>query len=64
MTDPDKNRPTEIELEMKQRQRLMALFSLVETFDEAIDRFLNGAGVYLIGLAFYGFIGWCVYQSL
>jgi hypothetical protein len=33
MTDPDANRPTEIDLEMDQRARLMALFSLVETFD-------------------------------
>ena len=33
MTDPDKNRLTEIDLEMKQRQRLMDVFSFVETFD-------------------------------
>ena len=41
MADPDKNRPTEIDLEMEQRQRLMALFSLVETFDgrEAVIAF-------------------------
>ena len=33
-------------------------------FDEAIDRFLNGMGVYLIGLAFYGFWGWVIWVSL
>lgn len=44
MTDPDKNRLTEIDLEMQQRQRLMALFSLVETFDgrEAVITFCEG----------------------
>lgn len=44
MADPDTDRPTEIELEMKQRQRLMALFSLVETFDdrEAVIAFCEG----------------------
>ena len=41
MADPDKDRPTEIDLEMDQRARLMALFSLVETFDrrEAVITF-------------------------
>ena len=34
MTDPDADRPTEIDLEMAQRARLMELFSLVDTFDE------------------------------
>ncbi len=34
MADPDTDRPTEIDLEMDQRERLMALFSLVETFDD------------------------------
>ena len=34
MADPDKDRPTEIDLEMKQRQRLMDMFSLVERFDD------------------------------
>ena len=33
MADPDENRPTEIDLEMDQRARLMELFSFVETFD-------------------------------
>lgn len=33
MTDPDETRPTEIDLEMAQRERLMELFSLVETYD-------------------------------
>ena len=33
MADPDTERPTEIDLEMLQRERLMALFSCVETFD-------------------------------
>ena len=32
--------------------------------DEVIDRFLNGAGVYLIGLAFYGFLGWVIWVSV
>ena len=41
MADPDTDRPTEIDLEMGQRERLMALFSLVETFDgrEAVITF-------------------------
>ena len=34
MTDPDANRPTEIDLEMDQRARLMQLFSFVERFDD------------------------------
>jgi len=34
MTDPDADRPTEIDLEMAQRARLMELFSLVDTFDD------------------------------
>jgi len=33
MADPDANRPTEIDLEMDQRARLMELFSFVETYD-------------------------------
>ena len=33
-------------------------------FDEAIDRVLNGAGVYLTGVAFYGFLGWVTLESL
>jgi len=41
MTDPDTDRPTEIDLEMEQRARLMELFSFVETFDgrEAVIMF-------------------------
>ena len=34
MADPDANRPTEIDLEMDQRTRLMELFSFVERFDD------------------------------
>ena len=34
MTDPDADRPTEIDLEMAQRDKLMELFSRVETFDD------------------------------
>ena len=34
MPDPDADRPTEIDLEMAQRNKLMELFSLVETFDD------------------------------
>ena len=34
MADPDENRPTEIDLEMDQRARLMELFSFVERFDD------------------------------
>ena len=34
MADPDKNALTEIEMEEAQRDRLMELFCLVETFDE------------------------------
>ena len=34
MTEPDTDRPTEIDLEMEQRARLMKLFSLVRTFDD------------------------------
>jgi len=33
-------------------------------FDEAIDRVLNGAGVYLIGTAFYGFWGFVLWYSI
>jgi len=33
-------------------------------FDEAIDKVLNGAGVYLIGLAFYWFWGWVIWVSI
>ncbi len=33
MADTDADRPTEIDLEMDQRARLMELFSFVETFD-------------------------------
>ena len=32
MANPDGDRPTEIDLEMDQRARLMELFSFVETF--------------------------------
>ena len=41
MADPDTDKPTEIDLEIDQRARLMALFSLVETFDgrEAVITF-------------------------
>ena len=41
MADPDTDKPTEIDLEIDQRARLMALFSLVETFDgrEAVIAF-------------------------
>ena len=34
MPDPDADMPTEIDLEIEQRDKLMELFSLVETFDE------------------------------
>lgn len=34
MADPDKNKLTEIELEGEQRNRLMKVFGLVETYDE------------------------------
>ncbi len=34
MADPDADRPTEIDLEMNQRARLMQLFSFVERFDD------------------------------
>lgn len=34
MTDPDKTRPTEIELELRQGERLMEVFRLVKTYDE------------------------------
>jgi len=33
MPDPDADRPTEIALELEQRQRLLDMFSLVETYD-------------------------------
>ena len=33
MPDPDKTRPTEVDLEIAQRERLMDLFSLVKTYD-------------------------------
>ena len=33
MADPDNNEPTEIELEMVQRERVLELFSRVETYD-------------------------------
>ncbi len=41
MANPDKDRPTEIDLEMNQRARLMELFNFVETFDgrEAVIAF-------------------------
>ena len=41
MADPDADRPTEIDLEMNQRARLMELFSFVERFDDrqAVIRF-------------------------
>ena len=34
MADPDTEKRTEIELELEQRDRLMDVFSLVETFDK------------------------------
>ena len=34
MTEPDKDRLTEVELELEQRKRLMDVFELVETFDD------------------------------
>ena len=34
MTEPDKDRSTEVELELEQRKRLMDVFELVETFDD------------------------------
>jgi len=33
MPDPDEIAPTEIELEMSQRKRLLKVFSLVNTYD-------------------------------
>lgn len=44
MADPDETRPSEIELEMLQRERLMELFSCVETFDgrESVIAFCEG----------------------
>ena len=33
-------------------------------FDEAIDRVLNGAGIYMIGAAFYAFLGWVIWESI
>ena len=33
MANPHADRPTEIDLEMEQRQRLMDVFSFVETYD-------------------------------
>lgn len=41
MAMPDTDRPTEIDLEMNQRERLMDMFSLVETYDgrEAVIMF-------------------------
>ena len=34
MANPDKDKPTEIELELQQRKRLMDVFMLIETFDD------------------------------
>ena len=34
MTEPDKDKLTEVELELEQRKRLMDVFMLVETFDD------------------------------
>ena len=34
MTEPDKDKLTEVELELEQRKRLMDVFELVETFDD------------------------------
>ena len=34
MADPDKDRLTEVELEHQQRERLMDVFILVETYDD------------------------------
>ena len=41
MAMPDTDRPTEIDLEMDQRARLMELYSFVERFDDrqAVIRF-------------------------
>ena len=33
MTDPEKDKLTELELEMTQRERLVELFSFVKTYD-------------------------------
>jgi len=33
MADPDETAPTEIELEMSQRKRLLEVFSLIETYN-------------------------------
>ena len=34
MPDPDKDKPTEIDLELEQQRRLMELFNLVGTYDD------------------------------
>ena len=34
MTEPDKDRLTEVELELEQRKRLMDVFELVQTYDD------------------------------
>jgi len=34
MADPDTDKPTEIELELQQRKRLMDVFMLIETYDQ------------------------------
>ena len=41
MTEPDKDRLTEVELELEQRKRLMDVFMLVQTYDnrEAVIAF-------------------------
>lgn len=43
MTEPDKDKLTEVELEHLQRKRLMNMFMLVETYDdrEAENEFKN-----------------------
>ena len=41
MTEPDKDRSTEVELELEQRKRLMDAFMVVQTYDnrEAVIAF-------------------------
>jgi len=41
MTEPDKDRLTEVELELEQRKRLMDVFMVVQTYDnrEAVIAF-------------------------
>jgi len=50
MADPDADRPTEIDLEMDQRARLMELFSFVETFDGRQALWGCGFVLWVLGL--------------